>query len=186
MPSMRRIRIFGVIVFSLVLYILYITNSARNSQSPDLYSRTKDALDRDKGTYHPHGPRKGSGKDDDDDAAIAFAMQSRLKEAEKAAKDNANAKAPNPPEGFNLEEKAKPVVEDIEVGKPTDDKNVAGRRKHSSAEKVVDNANAENRDVEQMMDILLKKAPSKPSSLQPLTYRKLRRRANMINSHYLL
>lgn len=182
MPSMRRIRLFGFVVFAVVVYILYLTNTARHtSRSPDFYSKTKDALDRDKGSYHPHGSRKETGKDDEDEA-LAVAMSGRLKEAEQMAKDKANAKAPNPPEGFApLDEKAKPVVEDIEPGKPTNDRNVAGRKKHAieePREKPLHlDYDLENKDVKEELNTIFKRAPSKSN---------IRRITSMTNGKYSL
>lgn len=175
---MRRMRLFGIAVFCLVVYMLYLTNSSRNTspRSADVYQKTKDALNR--GTYHPHGPRKGSGDKDDEDEALAAAMSSRLDEAARLAKENANLKSPNPPKEFeSLHPKAKPVTEDLEPGKPTNDRNVAGRKKHweEPQGKIVDQAKGktedkpkgetpeqkERKNVKEELNSIFKKAPSK-------------------------
>src|SRR5271156_1456648 len=124
MPSMRRIRIFGVVVFCVVIYLLYTTSNARHTRSPDFYSKTKQALDRDRGPHHPHSPQKEVGIDTEDEA-LAIDLSNRLKEAEQAAKDNANAKSPRPEGVDSVRDKAKAVVQDIAPDKTADKKEKA-------------------------------------------------------------
>jgi hypothetical protein len=151
MPSMRRMRIFGVLVFCVVFYVLYITSNARHTGSPDFYSKTKQALDRDRGPHHPHAPHKGVAIDNDNEA-VAMDLANRLKEAAQAAKDNANAKSPRP-EGMDaMADKAKPVVQDIAADKATADK---------KEEVLHQDESTEDYDVEQEMNRLLKRSPSK-------------------------
>ena len=148
---MRRMRIFGVVVFCAVFYVLYLTNNARHTRSPDFYSKTKQALDRDRGPHHPHAPQKDVAIDNDNEA-VAMDLANRLKDAAQAAKDNANAKSPRP-EGMDaMGDKAKPVVEDVAVDKASADK---------KEETVHKDGSTENYDVEQEMNRLLKRSPSK-------------------------
>jgi hypothetical protein len=156
MPSMRRMRIFGVLVFCVVFYVLYHTSNARHTRSPDFYSKTKQALDRDRGPHHPHAPHQGIGIDNDDEA-VAIDLANRLKDAEQAAKDNANAKSPRP-EGMDaMGDKVKPVVQDIAPDKATADK---------KEEVLHKDENKENYDVEQEMNRLLKRSPSKSLAIR--------------------
>ena len=128
-------------MFCFVIYVLYLTSNARHNRSPDFYSKTKQALDRDRGPHHPHAPNKGVAIDNDDEA-VAMDLANRLKDAEQAAKDNANAKSPRP-EGIDaMVDKAKPVVQDIVKDKAT---------AHTK----------EEYDVEAEMNHLLKRSPSK-------------------------
>jgi hypothetical protein len=144
-------RIFGVIVFCAVVYVLYLTSNARHTRSPDFYSKTKQALDRDRGPHHPHGPHKGVGIDNEDEA-LAIDLANRLKEAEQAAKDNANAKSPRPEGIDSTRDKAKAVVQDIKPEKATSD----------TKEKVMDkDGSPEDYDVEGEMNEILKRSPSK-------------------------
>ena len=152
MPSMRQMRLFGVLVFCVVFYVLYVTSNSRHTRSPDFYSKTKQALDRDRGPHHPHALYNGI---DDDDEAVAMDLANRLKEAEQATKDNANAKSPRP-EGIDaVGEKAKPVVPDIAPDKVTADKEEEVLRKDESTE---------NHYIEQEMNRLLKRSPSKSTT----------------------
>jgi hypothetical protein len=151
MPSMRRMRFFGVIVFCVVFYVLYLTSNARHTGSPDFYSKTKEALDRDRGPHHPHAPNKGIAIDNDDEA-VALDLANLLKEAEQAAKDNANVKSPKP-EGMDaMADKAKPVVQDVTKDKAKADKTEEVLEKDESTK---------DYDVEREMNRLLKRSPSK-------------------------
>lgn len=162
MPSMRRMRIFFVLVLSAVVYILYLTSKVGRPQSPDFYSKTKSALTREKGTYHPHDGYSYS--NDDDDAALKITMEGRLKDAERTAKDNANAKSPRPENLGAADDKADPaVVENIDPGQTATDRNVAGRKKagiDEAAEKVMSEESAEDREVKAELDSILKRSPS--------------------------
>jgi hypothetical protein len=150
MPSKRRMRVFGVLVFCVVFYVLYLTSNSRHTRSPDFYSKTKEALDRDKGPYHPHAPHNGIGIDNDDEA-VAMDLANRLKDAEQAAKDNANAKSPRP-EGMDaVGDKTKPVVQDIAPDKATGDKKDKALHNDESTE---------DYDVEGEINRLLKRSPS--------------------------
>ena len=154
MPSMRRMRIFGVLVFCIVFYVLYLTSNSRHTSSLDFYSKTKQALDRDRGPHHPHAPQNALGIDNDDEA-LAMDLASRLKDAEQAAKDNANAKSPRPESMGAAGYKAKPVAQDIVAEKATADKK----------EEVLSKAEStEDYDVEQEMNHLLKRSPSKSTA----------------------
>jgi hypothetical protein len=127
-------RFFGVIVFCVVFYVLYLTSNARHTGSTDFYSKTKEALDRDRGSHHPHAPNKGIAIDNDDEA-VALDLANRLKEAEQAAKDNANVKSPKPLGMDAMADKTEEVLEKDESTK--------------------------GYDVEREMNRLLKRSPSK-------------------------
>jgi hypothetical protein len=144
-------RLFGVIVFCVVFYVLYLTSNARHTGSPDFYSKTKEALDRDRGPHHPHAPNKGIAIDNDDEA-VALDLANRLKEAEQAAKDNANVKSPKP-EGMDaMADRAKPVVQDVAKDKAKADKTEEVLEKDESTK---------DYNVEREMNRLLKRSPSK-------------------------
>jgi len=87
-------------------------------------------------------------------------LASRLKDAEQAAKDNANAKSPRPESMDPTEEKAKSIVQDIAADKATADKK----------EEVLNKAESiEDYDVEQEMNRLLKRSPSKSTAARVVT-----------------
>jgi hypothetical protein len=152
-------RIFGVLVFCVVFYVLYLTSNSRHNSSPDFYSKTKQALDRDRGPHHPHAPQNAVGIDNDDEA-LAMDLASRLKDAEQAAKDNANAKSPRPESMDPTKEKAKPIVQDIAADKATANKK----------EEVLNKAESiEDYDVEQEMNRLLKRSPSESTAARVVT-----------------
>ncbi|RAL65055.1 hypothetical protein DID88_001162 [Monilinia fructigena] len=90
MASMRRIKLFGLLVFIAVVSLLFYTSSLRQQRNvvaggEDFYTKTMNGLDMNKNV--------GSGSDS------AKEMAQRLKDAADKAKDNANAKAfkPDPP-----------------------------------------------------------------------------------------
>jgi hypothetical protein len=152
-------RIFGVLVFCVVFYILYLTSNSRHTRSPDFYSKTKQALDRDRRPHHPHAPQNTVGIDDEDEA-LALDLASRLRDAEQAAKDNANAKSPRPESIDAVEDKQKLVVQDIVADKATADKKEEALSKAESEE---------DYDVEQEMNRLLKRSPSKSTAARAVT-----------------
>jgi hypothetical protein len=147
-------RIFGILVFCVVFYVLYLTSNSRHTSSPDFYSKTKEALDRDRGPHHPHGPQNAIGIDSEDEA-LAIDLASRLKDAEQAAKDNANAKSPRPESMDTAGENAKPMVQDIAADKATADKKEEVTNKAGSTEEY---------DVEREMNRILKRSPSKSTA----------------------
>jgi hypothetical protein len=191
MPSVRRVRVFGLLVLAFVIYILYLTSSTRSASS-DFYTRTKDALDNSHRSDHRGGvdhiaPSRQK-RPVDDDEALAVAMSERLRDAEVAAKDSANAKAPTRESVMGDEERAevgngkpatverkgqealgqKPVVEDLsEKGSVSTnghgkDRNVAGRKKYplGDEEEKAPEKTDEDKDVEAEMNRILKMSPS--------------------------
>jgi len=169
MPSMRRMRVFGILILLFVITVLWHTGSARQQRSPDFYRSTKTALENDR-SYKTHQV--------DDDAALAAEMADRLRSADAVAKDNANGKAPSPrPLAAEKKDKAKAVVEDI-----ASDINIAGRMKYpikAEKEKVVQKT-PEDHDVEVEINSILKRSPSAWEALESLD------RSLTIGSHYLL
>ena len=124
MPSMRRVKVFGLVVFLFAITLLFWTASLRQRRDrdsrtvDDFYSKTVNGLDKK--------PMRGATKSDDEE--VAKKMAERLKEAAQVAKDNANAKAPKPD----------PPSSVVGVGSAAegsrDERGVAGRKKFSSGE----------------------------------------------------
>lgn len=174
MPSMRRMRVSGFVIFAVFLYILYISSTTRHSRDPDFYTRTKTALassDRDKSSQlpkqqgqqqilQPIDPSRKTSSNGQDEA-VAVAMAQRLKDAENVAKDNANAKAPTR-ESVMGDEKAKNTVEDL--GSGGKDRNVAGRKKVPVDDVVKEQKTpeqlAEEKEVEADLNGFFKRSPS--------------------------
>ncbi|KAK4460796.1 thioredoxin-like protein [Cladorrhinum samala] len=104
MPSQRRMRALMYIVLAGVVTLLFFTSQARHSRDADFYSKTVDALgSKSRGNDKSHQApirhdRDADGDIDNEDAKMAQEMADRLKQAEKKAKENANAKAPNKPD----------------------------------------------------------------------------------------
>lgn len=102
---MRLLMLATVITF--VFVILYTSGSLESGPEPglkDFYHKTKEAMDRGHrpGGKDGHVPadRDGDGDVDEDDNKVVAEVQRNLKESEKVAKDNANAKGgmkPDPP-----------------------------------------------------------------------------------------
>ncbi|KAK8900989.1 hypothetical protein QC760_010448 [Botrytis cinerea] len=110
MASMRRIKVFGILVFIAVVSLLFYTSSLRQqrnlskSDSGDFYSKTMNGLGKQEVA--------AAGGRNDEDEKVAKEMQQRLKDAADKARDNANAKAfkPDPPSQVGEKEE-----EDMEV-----------------------------------------------------------------------
>lgn len=154
MPSMRRIKVFGLLVILFVVTVLFYTASIRQNSpqdsrtASDFYDRTVNALNNKK----PAGGTSG-------DEQVAAAMAKSLKEAAQVAKDNANAKAPKPDPPSSI----------LGVGSAAEgareEKSVAGRKKFTTGEAqepIKDKVETkEEHDVEVELNIILKKSPSK-------------------------
>jgi len=156
MSPNRRIRLFFLLVLTIVLLILYKTSSSRSASPPtprDFYSRTKSRLSADgfpvSSSLDKIVPARGTTASDEDEE-IARAMAGRLRDAEDVAKERANAKAPTresvmgdeePPNKARTKaaERFNQDVEELSVGEPKmpgatpeqagKDRNVAGRLK---------------------------------------------------------
>ncbi|TVY87975.1 Monothiol glutaredoxin [Lachnellula willkommii] len=153
MPSMRRIKVFGLLVVLFVITVLFYTGSLRQNSpqdsrtAGDFYDRTVNALNN----------KKPAGGTSDDDQ-VAAAMAKSLKEAAQVAKDNANAKAPKPD----------PPSIVLGVGSAAEgareEKSVAGRKKFTTSgeaqEPIKDNVETkEDHDIEVELNSILKKSP---------------------------
>lgn len=162
MPSMRRIKVFGLVVFLLVVTILFWTASLRQrrAQDPrtagDFYAKTVNALNR-----NPIGGWSGS-----EDEEVAKTMAQRLAEAAQVAKDNANAKAPKPDPPSSL----------VGVGSAAegsrDERSVAGRKKFPTAEaqEPIKEETKEDHDVEAELNSILKKSPSEYTFIDRIVF----------------
>ncbi|KAH8662902.1 thioredoxin-like protein [Tricladium varicosporioides] len=160
MPSARRIKVFGLLVFLFVITVLFYTASLRQVQPQDsrtvgdFYAKTVNALDKKPG-------EAGTGKavKNEEDEEVARAMSERLAEAAKLAKDKANKKAPKPDAPSSV----------VGVGSAADGANkergVAGRKKFTSGESqepVKENERVETEEehkVEVELNSILKKSP---------------------------
>ncbi|CAK7198587.1 hypothetical protein SEUCBS139899_001250 [Sporothrix eucalyptigena] len=110
MPRRLKLTVIAALAFTIAM-MLY-TSRLRDTHTPDqrtiqdFYHKTKGALGSDPGAAGGVAQAKApvvvdmdnDGDVDEEDARLAREMQSRLKAAEQQAKDNANAKAPNPPD----------------------------------------------------------------------------------------
>ncbi|PBP22084.1 hypothetical protein BUE80_DR007059, partial [Diplocarpon rosae] len=102
MPSVRRVKVLGLVIVMIVVTMLFYTSSQRQQgeidgeHAGDFYSKTKSALERMPvgGGASTAGKGKSAGSKENED--IAKAMAEQLKLAAQVAKDNANAKAPKP------------------------------------------------------------------------------------------
>ncbi|OBT67855.1 hypothetical protein VE03_02571 [Pseudogymnoascus sp. 23342-1-I1] len=153
----RRNRLLFIAVLAFVVFILYLTSSSRAVSTHDFYARTRSRLESDgtgtstrsQSSLDKITPQRAASGDEDD--KVAEAMSQRLLDAEVAAKEMANKKAPTRESvmgddggaggdkdkgkegkgGEGRVEKAVPVVKDIvKDGKGAKDRNVAGRKKY--------------------------------------------------------
>ncbi|PQE06359.1 glutaredoxin protein [Rutstroemia sp. NJR-2017a WRK4] len=158
MPSTRRIKVFGLLVFIGVITLLFYTSSARqqrNALSGDFYAKTKNALDN-KQTQGKGEIAQAQGLRNAEDEELAKQMQERLKDAAKSAKDAANAKAPKPD----------PPSQIVGVGSAAEgagaERSVAGRKKMGGGDKgtqeVVKEESKEDSDINAELNSILKKS----------------------------
>lgn len=183
----RRNRLLFALVLAAVVGILYLTSSSRSVSTHDFYARTRSRLESDGGSsLDKITPQRGTGGDEDD--KVAEAMSRRLMDAEVAAKEMANKKAPTRESVMGGEEgggggdrdKGKitgkegkgegqkvvaPVVKDIVKDGKGRDRNVAGRKKYPIPE--VEEGKVEKEKVDESeeavtaeMNGILKMSPS--------------------------
>ncbi|PMD17504.1 hypothetical protein NA56DRAFT_681077 [Hyaloscypha hepaticicola] len=153
MPSMRRVKVFGLFVFLVAITLLFWTSHQRQQQEldsrtvGDFYQKTVNGLNKKPST----GGSTGNLEDDDE---VSKAMAQSLKEAAQVAKDNANAKAPKPDPPSSL----------VGVGSASEgagERGVAGRKKFTTgdAQEPVMEVTEEDRKVDAELNSILKKSP---------------------------
>jgi hypothetical protein len=152
MPSLRRIKLFSVLLILIVVTLLFYTSSQRQSRSPDLrtagdfYDKTLNALRNQNANPKDGGLSK--------DELVAKKVKESLKEAAQLAKDNAIAKAPKPD----------PPSEVVGKGSAAQgaERGIAGRKKYGTGEdqKPFKEETAEEHEVELELNSILKKSPS--------------------------
>lgn len=86
MPSQRRLKTFGLLVFIFVLIALYLTSSARQTRSSQFYTKTQDAL------AEARAQKEKALGGDSDGWGGELEVGKRLREAEEAAKKAADRK----------------------------------------------------------------------------------------------
>ncbi|KAI9644629.1 hypothetical protein NHQ30_006653 [Ciborinia camelliae] len=168
MASMRRIKLFGLIVFIAVISLLFYTSSLRQQRNVvvaggDFYSKTMNGLGKQEVAEAGHGRSE-------EDEKVAKEMAQRLKDAADKAKDNANAKAfkPDPP--------SQVVGKGNAAEGQSGERSVAGRKKiggEKGSQEVVKEKETEetkeNSEVKTELNAILKKSPSMyPISTSPL------------------
>ncbi|KAB8291109.1 hypothetical protein EYC80_009797 [Monilinia laxa] len=154
MASMRRIKLFGLLVFIAVVSLLFYTSSLRQQRNvvaggEDFYTKTMNGLDKNKNVGSGSG--SGTGKQE-----VAGAGQGRSKEDEQ---DNANAKAfkPDPP--------SQVVGKGNAAEGQSGERSVAGRKKigGEKAQEVVKEKDSEetkeDSEVKAELNSILKKSP---------------------------
>ncbi|KAK1829887.1 thioredoxin-like protein [Podospora conica] len=159
MPSPRRVRLFIMMAFCMLVVMLITTNHYRQIQKQDtrtlgdFYQKTKNAMDKGRhvgggsGRQKPIAKDKASehGGEDEEDEAVGRALASRLKLAEQKAKDRANAKAPN-----------KPDAPEAVVGVGS---SASGQGKKGTEVQKGKGAGDEDPEVESEINMILKKSP---------------------------
>ncbi|ESZ91856.1 hypothetical protein SBOR_7762 [Sclerotinia borealis F-4128] len=158
MASMRRIKIFGLLVFIAVVSLLFYTASLRQQRNVvagggDFYTKTMNGLGKQEVAEAGHGRNE-------EDEKVAKEMAQRLKDAADKAKDKANAKAfkPDPP--------SQVVGKGNAAEGQTGERSVAGRKKiggEKGAQEVVKEKDAEETkedlEVKAELNAILKKSP---------------------------
>jgi hypothetical protein len=156
MPSPRRVKVFGILIFLAVITYLMWSASMRQHRVADLrtagefYEKTLRALDQ-----KPESQTAEAGAEDSEE--VARAMSERLKEAAQVAKDKANKKAPKPDNPSDL----------VGVGNARDgardEKGVAGRKKYqpTAEQEPVKQETEEDHEAEVELNSILRKSPSK-------------------------
>ncbi|KFY37896.1 hypothetical protein V494_04596 [Pseudogymnoascus sp. VKM F-4513 (FW-928)] len=184
----RRNRLLFIVVLITVVGILYLTSSSRAVGSHDFYTRTRSRLETDgssasgkekeESSLDKITPQRATSGDDEDDK-VAAEMSRRLLDAEVAAKERANEKAPTREsvmgdDGGSTGDKdrgklrgegeQKPVVKDIvKDAKGRGDRNVAGRKKYPIGEEkgvAKEEVDGSDEAVTAELNSILKMAPS--------------------------
>ncbi len=151
---MRRIKVFGLLIFLVAVTLLFWTASVRQQQQSnsgsvgDFYEKTVNGLNKNPST----GGLTGALDDDE----LTKTMSERLQEAAQVAKDKTNAKAPKPD----------PPSVVVGVGNSHEDsgeRGVAGRKKFGAGEsqEPVKEKTEEDHEVTDELNSILKKSPSK-------------------------
>lgn len=169
MPSMRRVKVFTVLIFLSVIALLFYTASYRQSRSPDsrtvgdFYDKTVNALNSANQPKAQTPLTNNQNVKSEEDEMIAKKMAESLKEAAQVAKDNANAKAPKP-------DPPSQVVGMGNAAKGQGEKSVAGRKKFGGEEgqKIVqeheedeeEEESKEDHEITVELNSILKKSPS--------------------------
>ncbi|KAH8592505.1 thioredoxin-like protein [Bisporella sp. PMI_857] len=175
MPSVRRVKVFAVLVVCIVVTTLFYTSSLRQQREldsrnfGDFYSKTVKGMENKK---------KSQAVKIDEDAEIAKNMAERLKQAAQVAKNNANAKAPKPDPPSSL----------VGVGSAAEgareEKSVAGRKKYGAeGQKVVKEESQEEHDIETELNTILRKSPIIVFSK---SYCPFSRKAKMVLEKYII
>jgi hypothetical protein len=163
MPSMRRIKVFGLFILLVVITVLFWTASLRQQREldsrtvGDFYEKTVNGLNKK--------PSAGGSTRDSEDEELAKAMTERLNKAEQVAKDNTNAKAPKP-------DPPSIVVGVGSAAEGSGEKGVAGRKKFGTGEtqEPVKEETEEDHEVKVELNSILKKSPSRCLPSQYLTF----------------
>lgn len=159
MPSPRRVKVFGIMIFLAAVTFLLWSASYRQQRVSDLrhagdfYEKTLNALDQEPGS------KTTVDAGSEDSREVSRAMTERLKEAAQLAKDKANKKAPKPDNPSDL----------VGVGSAAegarDEKGVAGRKKYQpiGPQEATKEETESEEDVEAEAELnsILKKSPSK-------------------------
>lgn len=169
MPSPRRVRLLVYLVLAGVVTFLFFTSRARHGRDPDalslgdFYRKTADAMGRRQGAgtggaadgdgdgqkVMAGHDADGDGDIDEDDETFTREMAERLRQAEKEAKDSANAKAPNKPDN---------PADVIGVGNSASGQHRGSSRGGPDAEE-----SDEEHEVEMELNAILKKSPGSVS-----------------------
>lgn len=165
MASRRRAKVIAIVLFAVVITVLYYTSTSSKSSAAeqnvgDFYYKTKTALGNENTGDSPDIEQVKSdvkGKKDAGEEEVTKKMSERLKEAAQVAKDNANAKAPKPdPPSLVVGKGSSQEGKDKAVGK--------GRKgKGGDSQTPVKEETQEDHEVEQELNTILKKSPSKYS-----------------------
>lgn len=185
MPSPRRVKVFGILVFLAVVTFLLWSASLRQRRVVDLrtagdfYSKTLDALGQQHDASHSTAEAEV-----EDSEEVSRAMSERLKEAAQVAKDKANKKAPKPDNPSDL----------VGVGNAAEghreEKGVAGRKKYQPAvgpqEPVEEEEDDMDHEARAELSSIIKKSPSKSFRLSCSPAYRDRANWVFLNSHHLL
>ena len=161
MPSPRRVKVFGILVFLAVVTFLLWSASLRQRRVADLrkagdfYSKTLNAL----GQQQQAGSHTTAEAEVEDSEEVSRAMSERLKEAAQIAKDKANKKAPKPDDPSDL----------VGVGNAAEghreEKGVAGRKKYqpdvAPQAPMKEEDDGVDHEAQAELSSIIKKAPSK-------------------------
>lgn len=142
MPSQRRMRLYGILIATIIVVLFYVSRGAHQTQNSDFYTKTQQALEE---KQHQEATRLRN----------AESVASRLKAAEEQAKNKADERD----KAVHGENKKSNIAGRIEVDgdKVPGVAQQGGKQRDQAA--ILEHETMEDHEVELELNAILKKSP---------------------------